>query len=486
MPLGVRQRVRRMDADGAGPTEIARALGISRNTVAKYASMEDLSPAPPLAPERAKPAIDPFAGWVPEVLAACPLGSAKAAPYGEADLRQARRGGGLRRVLRDGPRVRAGAGAGAAAVAWRWLPRARLGAGDHAGRLRQLRCRGRGQGPRARAARGRAPAIEVAALRGDGVREGGAPLRGARRGPRARRQGAARGGARRRDRGRSDALREGGRVAAVLADEGALPPRAEVPRPPLGKREGVRRERRRPPSREASSFPSRPSRPRPGPTRGCASAASAPTPPRATGPGSPRRGRSPSTSRRRCPSRACASTPPGGRGRGRTSGATPARAATPAAPGPPGTTGASWRASAPAASTCSRTAVAASRPRPGAGGRAHRRPPLPRAGDRRAAEGDRGAGHTPRHARRPRGGHRRRGGPRARRAPGATGRAAATSGSGAACEAARRAFDGGRVPDDASCDVLARRVAAGERDGGGAGPAACDRLVGEGARPRVA
>ena len=68
MPLDVRQCIRRMDADGAGPTEIARALGISRNTVAKYASMEDLSPAPPLAPERAKPAIDPLTGWVPEVL----------------------------------------------------------------------------------------------------------------------------------------------------------------------------------------------------------------------------------------------------------------------------------------------------------------------------------------------------------------------------------------------------------------------------------
>ena len=80
MPLGVRQCIRRMDADGAGPTEIARALGIRRNTVAKYASMEDLSPAPPLAPERAKPAIDPFAGWVSKVLAACPLGPGEAAP----------------------------------------------------------------------------------------------------------------------------------------------------------------------------------------------------------------------------------------------------------------------------------------------------------------------------------------------------------------------------------------------------------------------
>ena len=70
MPLDVRQCIRRMDADGAGPTEIARALGISRNTVAKYASMEDLSPAPPLAPERERPATGPLAGWVPEVPAA--------------------------------------------------------------------------------------------------------------------------------------------------------------------------------------------------------------------------------------------------------------------------------------------------------------------------------------------------------------------------------------------------------------------------------
>ena len=43
--------------------------------------------------------------------------------------------------------------------------------------------------------------------------------------------------------------------------------------------------------------------------------------------------------------------------------------------------------------------------------------------------------------------------PQVRQAPGAIERAAATSGSGAACEAARGAFDSGRVPDDASCDV---------------------------------
>ena len=52
-----------------------------------------------------------------------------------------------------------------------------------------------------------------------------------------------------------------------------------------------------------------------------------------------------------------------------------------------------------------------------------------------------------------------------RQAPGAISRAAATSGFDAACGAALRVFEGGRVPDDASVDVLARRIAGGEGDG---------------------
>ena len=48
---------------------------------------------------------------------------------------------------------------------------------------------------------------------------------------------------------------------------------------------------------------------------------------------------------------------------------------------------------------------------------------------------------------------------------GAISRAAATSGFDAACGAALRVFEGGRVPDDASVDVLARRIAGGEGDG---------------------
>ena len=75
--------------------------------------------------------------------------------------------------------------------------------------------------------------------------------------------------------------------------------------------------------------------------------------------------------------------------------------------------------------------------------------------------------------------------PQVRQALRAIGRAAATSGFEAACEAARRIFDGGRVPDDASCDVLARRVAAGEHVGDGVDLTAYDRLVGEEARLRV-
>jgi hypothetical protein len=49
------------------------------------------------------------------------------------------------------------------------------------------------------------------------------------------------------------------------------------------------------------------------------------------------------------------------------------------------------------------------------------------------------------------------------------GRAAEASGFAAACEAEERIFGGGRVPDEASCDMLARRIAQG-RLSDGAGP----------------
>lgn len=64
----VQRCIRRMDADGAGPTEMAEALGVSRNSACKYSKMEGLSPQPPVAERRKRPAIDRYAGLVVGIL----------------------------------------------------------------------------------------------------------------------------------------------------------------------------------------------------------------------------------------------------------------------------------------------------------------------------------------------------------------------------------------------------------------------------------
>ena len=48
--------------------EIARRLCVSRNTVAKYAEMEDMSPAAPVPAARRRPAIEGHKGWIESVL----------------------------------------------------------------------------------------------------------------------------------------------------------------------------------------------------------------------------------------------------------------------------------------------------------------------------------------------------------------------------------------------------------------------------------
>lgn len=55
---------------GTPRAEIARRLHLSRNTVAKYADMEDLSPEPPLPEERSRPALERHAAWIDAVLEA--------------------------------------------------------------------------------------------------------------------------------------------------------------------------------------------------------------------------------------------------------------------------------------------------------------------------------------------------------------------------------------------------------------------------------
>ena len=57
-PLDTVNDIRSMDAAGRSRSEIARMLRVSRNTVAKYADMEDMSPAAPMPRRRGRPALE--------------------------------------------------------------------------------------------------------------------------------------------------------------------------------------------------------------------------------------------------------------------------------------------------------------------------------------------------------------------------------------------------------------------------------------------
>lgn len=71
MPLDEINDIRKMDAVGVPRAEIARRLSLSRNTVAKYADMADMSPAAPEARLRARRALGPEdAAWIDAVLEA--------------------------------------------------------------------------------------------------------------------------------------------------------------------------------------------------------------------------------------------------------------------------------------------------------------------------------------------------------------------------------------------------------------------------------
>ena len=70
VPLDVRNDIRSMDAEGVPRAEIARRLRLSRNTVARYADMADMSPEPPVPADRPRPAIDTHADWIDGLLEA--------------------------------------------------------------------------------------------------------------------------------------------------------------------------------------------------------------------------------------------------------------------------------------------------------------------------------------------------------------------------------------------------------------------------------
>ena len=71
VPLDEINDIREMDAVGVPRAEIARRLGLSRNTVAKYADMADMSPAAPEAGARRRRALSrEDAAWVDAVLEA--------------------------------------------------------------------------------------------------------------------------------------------------------------------------------------------------------------------------------------------------------------------------------------------------------------------------------------------------------------------------------------------------------------------------------
>ncbi len=108
VPLDEIKDIRKMDAAGVPRAEIARRLSLSRNTVAKYADMADMSPAAPEARLRARRALGPEdAAWIDAVLEADLGAPRKQRHTAKRIYRPAGRGEGLRGLLLHGPAPRA-------------------------------------------------------------------------------------------------------------------------------------------------------------------------------------------------------------------------------------------------------------------------------------------------------------------------------------------------------------------------------------------
>lgn len=70
LPPDAMDDMRSTDADGVPRAEMARRLRVGRNTVAKYAGMEDLSPSAPVPAPRERPALAGHEAWAGSVLEA--------------------------------------------------------------------------------------------------------------------------------------------------------------------------------------------------------------------------------------------------------------------------------------------------------------------------------------------------------------------------------------------------------------------------------
>lgn len=70
VPLDEQEGVGRMDGDGIPRARIARELRLSRNAVARYADIQDMSPRAPVSKGRARRATDGIAPWIDAMLQA--------------------------------------------------------------------------------------------------------------------------------------------------------------------------------------------------------------------------------------------------------------------------------------------------------------------------------------------------------------------------------------------------------------------------------
>lgn len=154
VPLDDVNDIRAMDAAGVPRAEIARRLGMSRNTVAKYADMADMSPAAPEPRSRARRALGPDdAAWIDAVLEADSGAPRKQRHTAKRIYERLVAERGYKGSYSTARRLRARVAKLSPPRHRRGLSRARVGAGDRAGRLRQLRGRGGRRAPRAQAAR---------------------------------------------------------------------------------------------------------------------------------------------------------------------------------------------------------------------------------------------------------------------------------------------------------------------------------------------